>query len=321
MDHEGRVVEFNPAAERDVRLRATRSDRARDGRADRPARRCASAHRRGLARYLAGERAAHAGPAHRDHGACARTAREFPVELTITRIDVPGPPIVHRLPARHHRAQARPRPSCAPRARASSRRPTRRGAASSATCTTARSSGSSALALTLRLRARAARRRPARRVASCSTRRSTELAAATAELRELARGIHPAVLTDGGLAPALAALVAPRAGRRSSWSRRARASGCPAPVEAAGVLRRRRGADERRPLRRGARASRSRSRRVDGAARGRGARRRRAAAPTPSGGTGLRGLADRVAALDGTLDVDSPAGDGTTLRAEIPCAS
>jgi signal transduction histidine kinase len=37
-------------------------------------------------------------------------------------------------------------------------------------------------------------------------------------------------------------------------------------------------------------------------------------------GSGLRGLADRVAALDGTLSVDSPAGRGTRLHAEIPCA-
>jgi signal transduction histidine kinase len=35
-------------------------------------------------------------------------------------------------------------------------------------------------------------------------------------------------------------------------------------------------------------------------------------------GSGLRGLADRVAALDGTLSLDSPAGHGTRLRAEIP---
>jgi signal transduction histidine kinase len=35
-------------------------------------------------------------------------------------------------------------------------------------------------------------------------------------------------------------------------------------------------------------------------------------------GSGLRGLADRVAALDGTLSLDSPAGVGTRLHAEIP---
>jgi signal transduction histidine kinase len=40
----------------------------------------------------------------------------------------------------------------------------------------------------------------------------------------------------------------------------------------------------------------------------------------PTGG-GLRGLADRIAALDGSLAVLSPAGGGTTIHAEIPCAS
>ena len=38
-----------------------------------------------------------------------------------------------------------------------------------------------------------------------------------------------------------------------------------------------------------------------------------------SRGSGLRGLADRVAALDGTLAVESPPGRGTHVRVEIPC--
>ena len=38
----------------------------------------------------------------------------------------------------------------------------------------------------------------------------------------------------------------------------------------------------------------------------------------PARGTGLRGLADRVEALGGALHVDSPAGGGTRLAAEIP---
>jgi signal transduction histidine kinase len=38
----------------------------------------------------------------------------------------------------------------------------------------------------------------------------------------------------------------------------------------------------------------------------------------PGRGSGLRGLADRVGALDGFLALDSPPGSGTTLRAEIP---
>jgi len=37
-----------------------------------------------------------------------------------------------------------------------------------------------------------------------------------------------------------------------------------------------------------------------------------------AGGSGLRGLADRVEALDGSLRVESPVGAGTHLRAEIP---
>jgi signal transduction histidine kinase len=38
----------------------------------------------------------------------------------------------------------------------------------------------------------------------------------------------------------------------------------------------------------------------------------------PARGTGLRGLADRLAALDGSLSVESPNGRGTSVRAEIP---
>jgi signal transduction histidine kinase len=38
-------------------------------------------------------------------------------------------------------------------------------------------------------------------------------------------------------------------------------------------------------------------------------------------GSGLRGLADRVEALDGRLRVSSPPGIGTTVTAELPCAS
>ena len=38
----------------------------------------------------------------------------------------------------------------------------------------------------------------------------------------------------------------------------------------------------------------------------------------PALGTGLRGLADRLEALDGRLEVDSPAAHGTRISAEIP---
>ncbi len=39
----------------------------------------------------------------------------------------------------------------------------------------------------------------------------------------------------------------------------------------------------------------------------------------PTRGSGLRGLSDRVAALDGELEVESPMGAGTKLVARIPC--
>ena len=41
----------------------------------------------------------------------------------------------------------------------------------------------------------------------------------------------------------------------------------------------------------------------------------------PARGTGLRGLADRLAVLEGRLEVDSPPGRGTRVTARIPCAS
>jgi signal transduction histidine kinase len=39
----------------------------------------------------------------------------------------------------------------------------------------------------------------------------------------------------------------------------------------------------------------------------------------PAGGSGLAGLADRVAAVDGMLTLTSPAGGPTLIRAELPC--
>jgi signal transduction histidine kinase len=44
------------------------------------------------------------------------------------------------------------------------------------------------------------------------------------------------------------------------------------------------------------------------------------AAPTGDG-TGLSGLAQRAASVDGTLTVDSPVGGPTTITAELPCES
>jgi len=141
-----------------------------------------------------------------------------------------------------------------------------------------------------------------------------ELSRALEELRELARGIHPAVLSDRGLEPALEAL----AGRS------------PVPVELAGTPR-----DRLPPAVEAAayfvvaealtnvvkyaqasqaRVSVSRSNGhavVEVADDGVGG-------ADPGRGSGLRGLADRISALDGTLELRSPQGAGTLLRAEIP---
>jgi signal transduction histidine kinase len=47
--------------------------------------------------------------------------------------------------------------------------------------------------------------------------------------------------------------------------------------------------------------------------------RRRAGGARPERGSGLAGLADRVASAGGVLRVDSPSGAGTRLEADIPC--
>ena len=135
------------------------------------------------------------------------------------------------------------------------------------------------------------------------------------ELRELARGIHPPVLSQRGLEPALRVLAA-RA---------------PLPVEFVGGL------GDRLPeavetaayfvvsealtnVAKYAQAEHAtvRIQRDDGrllleiSDDGVGGAQ-------PDAGSGLRGLADRVAALDGELDITSPAGEGTRLRVRLPC--
>jgi PAS domain S-box-containing protein len=144
---------------------------------------------------------------------------------------------------------------------------------------------------------------------------SVELALALEELRELARGIHPAVLTDRGLGPALESLAdrTPLAVRFDELPE----DRLPPPIEAAAfyVV-----SEALTNVTKYADAS-SVSVRVaqeDGKAvvevtdDGIGG-------ADPHGGSGLRGLSDRVAALEGRLAIVSPPGAGTRIRAEIPC--
>ena len=142
-----------------------------------------------------------------------------------------------------------------------------------------------------------------------------ELSQALEELRELARGIHPAVLSDRGLSAALEALVA-----RSPLpvDLRLEDERLPEPVEAAAYY------VVSEALANVTKYSEASSvavsiARVNGRALVEIADDGVGGAD-PSRGSGLRGLVDRVEALDGSLFVDSAPGAGTRIRAEIPCA-
>jgi PAS domain S-box-containing protein len=141
-----------------------------------------------------------------------------------------------------------------------------------------------------------------------------ELTEASAELRELARGIHPAVLTERGLAPAVEALAA-RA---------------PVPVEILDLPEERLHpvteatayftvAEALTNVAKYAEATHATVRlaREDGAMVVEVADDGVGGAD-PARGSGLSGLADRVGACDGSLSVASPPGEGTLVRAVLP---
>ena len=145
---------------------------------------------------------------------------------------------------------------------------------------------------------------------------ATELGEATTELRELARGLHPAVLSDRGLRPALEAL----AGRAPVPVELADppAERLPAAVESASYFVVAEALTNVARYAQATHAEVSVSRangQVEVEIRDDGV-----GGADPEAGSGLRGLADRVAALDGRLDVISPRGEGTVVRAVIPCA-
>jgi signal transduction histidine kinase len=142
-----------------------------------------------------------------------------------------------------------------------------------------------------------------------------ELEAALEELRELARGIHPAVLSDRGLDTALETLA-----RRAPVPvelQRVPSERLPEAVELAAYFV---VAEALTNVAKYARAShatvdveRVNSKLVvqvadDGVG-----------GADPEVGTGLRGLADRLAVIEGRLEIDSEPGQGTTITAKIPC--
>jgi PAS domain S-box-containing protein len=142
-----------------------------------------------------------------------------------------------------------------------------------------------------------------------------ELNAGLGELRDLARGLHPAVLSDHGLEHALRAL-AQRAAVPVELETSLPEEPLPIPVQAAAYFA---VSEALTNVARYAEASHA-TVRVD--ARG-GAvevlvEDDGIGGAEPGSGSGLQGLQDRLAALDGTLAIDSPRGKGTRLRARLP---
>jgi signal transduction histidine kinase len=143
-----------------------------------------------------------------------------------------------------------------------------------------------------------------------------ELQVAVEELRELAQGIHPGILTQGGLAHALEALAA-RAPLQVAVD--ATAERFAPEVEATAYFVACEALTNAVKHAEASRASIAAKREngdlvIEVADDGRGG-------AELSAGSGLRGLSDRVEARGGRLVVESAAGSGTRVRGEIPCAS
>jgi PAS domain S-box-containing protein len=313
MDHEGRIVGINPAAERTFGISDAES-RGREMAEVLIPPTMRDAHRQGLARFLAGGE-----PRVLDQRIEVTAQRAdgtlVPVELTITRLDIDGPQLFvgylrdigERIEAEESVRRSRIQLL---RATDEARRRLERDLHDGAQ---QRLVG---LALTLRLARAQVEQDPAAAIALLDEAQE-DLASATEELRELARGLHPAVLTDGGLGPALRGLIAR----------------LPLEVAVDGVPERRLPIDVESTayfvvaealtnVARYAGTQRAQvglvltngSLEIDIRDFGRGG-------ADPEAGTGLRGLEARVAVHDGTLSVTSPPGEGTTVHVEVPCVS
>jgi len=311
MDHEGKVVAFNPAAERTFGY-SVESARGREMAELIVPPSLRERHRRGLARYLQTGEARILGRRIEITGMRA-DGTEFPVELTITRIDAPGPPvftghlrdITDRLEMIEELRASRARlVTAADDARRRLERDLHDGAQQRLV----------AMALDLRLAREQLSEGEAESGLALLTAVEAELGAATTELRELARGLHPAVLARYGLAAALKGLIG-----RAPFPVELRvdpAARFPEPVEAAAYFM---AAEALTNSARYAAAGsavieiREEAQNLVVVVRddGRGG-------ADFSGGSGLIGLRDRVAALGGELQLHSPPGEGTRLEAKLP---
>jgi signal transduction histidine kinase len=170
--------------------------------------------------------------------------------------------------------------------------------------------------LSLALRIARARVDPKSDLAAALAKAAHALTDSLNELRELARGIHPAILTEEGLGGALVSL----AERSSTVTTVASAPAVrlPAPVEATAYQV----------------ASHALASAVQAGARSVEVNAKHAAGTlivevthdaqcpiSPERMIGLASLRDRVAALNGRLEIEAPADRGTVVRAVIPCES
>jgi PAS domain S-box-containing protein len=308
MDHRGRVIGWNRAAERTFGYTADEAIGAEMAELIVPED-LRDAHRRGLARFLES-----GWPVVLDRRLQLRGMRkdgsELPVELTITRVWVPGVTmftgylrdITEQKEAEQALRASRARlVEVADAERRRIQRNLHDGAQQRLT---------SVLLSLGRLR----QTRDGGNGALLNY-AIDELAAGLQELRQLASGLHPAVLSERGLVPALEALAlrAPVPVELKDLPDRR----LPEPIEAAAyyvvaeaLANVQKHAGARRVIVRAA---------VDGeelvvvvADDGTGG--------ADTEGTGLRGLADRVEALGGTLTIESESGMGTRLRARMPVA-
>jgi len=306
MDHRGRIVDWNHAAETTFGYRA--HEAIGNDMADLivpPSLR--QQHRKGLARFLETEHAVVLDK-RLELAAVHKNGAEFPVELTITRIGLPGAPtftaylrdITDRRRAEDELRASRARlVEVADAERRRIQRNLHDGAQQRLT---------SALLTLGRVRCNVADGDRESLDAAID-----ELAGGLDELRVLASGLHPSVLSERGLVAALEALAlrAPVPVELAEVPQHE----LPGAVEAAAyyVV-----AEALANVQKHAGASKvvvtatSDDRRllvevVDDGAGG-----------ADPAGDGLRGLVDRVASLEGTLEVDSPAGQGTRVRARFP---
>jgi PAS domain S-box-containing protein len=307
MDHHGSVVGWNPAAEATFGYSAEEAIGADMADLIVPPM-LRESHRRGLARYL---ETADAVILNRrvELVGMHRSGREFPVELTITRIGVIGPPtftgylrdITERRQADESLRASRARlVEVADAERIRIQRNLHDGAQQRLT---------GVLLILGHLR------RFPDDLESKLALATDELASGLQELRELASGLHPSVLSERGLAAALEALAlrAPLPVELEALPKRR----LPEHVESAAyyvvaeaLTNAQKHANARRIVVRA--IIREQSLMIEITDDGIGGANPR--------GSGLRGLVDRVEARGGRLSVDSPAGKGTHLLAEIPTA-